>query len=62
MEQVAGKDNHGANLSDTFYKTPALHYEKRDPAATYGYELLNTAYYSRMYQLGQTDAKPGNSP
>jgi len=69
MEQIPGKDNYGANLTDDSFGFTTLHYNSawRENATegdiTVGLvrefehqDKLNTGYYSRYYQTAQTDA------
>jgi len=48
MEQVPGKENHGARLEETLFNITSLHYVRN--------ENLNAAYYSRFYKMTDGDA------
>ena len=50
MEQIPGKDNFGANLSDSFPDGSSVALHGDDD------EVINTGYYSRFYRLSDADA------
>lgn len=48
MEQVPGKDNYAANLTEVLFGSQSYHYTSNQP--------LNAGYYSRFYQMNNRDA------